>query len=303
MHGYWINYSTGGAANTFGIYTNQFNTTVKNCNVLDGNWTSSAPNSRYGIYFDGNDNSTLLNNFVNSSSSTAIYFYPDSDNNTISNITASSKYWEGMNLRGLNNIIYNINASSSFGRGFQLSDAYNNTLFNITGTSNSSDGVYLLYSSENSLFNITAISKSAHCFGLDGLMGSSNSNIIFNSTFKSLGNATELYIGSTSGFNLFYWNNFTNNSGYYVQDSNGTNIYNTTLNGRGEGNIWHNIMNGSVDISGNISSTLNPLLYLGQYGTGYPYNSTNSFGKINGNVVDYAPLTNQFEDRLSPTYT
>ena len=77
--------------------------------------------------------------------------------------------------------------------------------------------------------------------------------------------------------------------------------YNTTINGRGEGNIWHDIMNGSVDISGNISSTLNPSLYIGEYGTGYPYNSTNSFGKISGNVVDYAPLTNQFEGELPIT--
>jgi hypothetical protein len=84
---------------------------------------------------------------------------------------------------------------------------------------------------------------------------------------------------------------------------NGSNYYNTTINGNGEGNIWHDVMNGSVDTSGNIYSTGYPSLYIGKYGTGYPYNSTNSFGKISGNVVDYAPLTNQFEDTFSPTYT
>ena len=28
-NGYWINYSTGGSTGTYGIHTNQFNTTVK----------------------------------------------------------------------------------------------------------------------------------------------------------------------------------------------------------------------------------------------------------------------------------
>jgi len=46
----WITYSIGGLANTYGVVTTQFNTTIKNCNILDGNWTSPNGN-RYGVYF------------------------------------------------------------------------------------------------------------------------------------------------------------------------------------------------------------------------------------------------------------
>jgi parallel beta-helix repeat protein len=47
--GYSINYSTGGAAYTYGVYSDQYNTTIRNCTIIDGNTTSSN-NNRYGIY-------------------------------------------------------------------------------------------------------------------------------------------------------------------------------------------------------------------------------------------------------------
>ena len=60
-NGHWINYSINGLR-IYGIYTNQLNTTIKNCNIVDGNWTSSN-NNRFGIYLDRSNFSKLYNNF------------------------------------------------------------------------------------------------------------------------------------------------------------------------------------------------------------------------------------------------
>ncbi len=471
--GKWITYSTGGAASTYGIYTNQFNSTIKNCNVLDGDWTS-LESTRNAIYFDGNDNSTLLNNFVNVSKSSAIYlnsnsnynnftflnvssnssfgiyvflsldntfdnlninsntsndislymgsvsncnntfnnvrgkdgkliiyingissnidnfdesmlimcntnfsnitnsnfttsgislYYSNNNNfsnilagnnlnsavmiqsssnnsfrdittdningpgvginlysysnfNIFSNIIANSKSNSGLRLyRSSNNDFSNASISSNSSRGIILEDNCNlNNFSNIDIKSNTGYGVYLISSSNNTLSNVSVSSNTSYgmfvysssnfnkLYNLTIISNISNvlyaslnsdSNSVVNSTLISLNNnGTLLYLGSNCNSNLFYGNNFTETSGYYVEDLNGSNYFNTTINSRGEGNIWYDIMNGSVNITGNVSSTLNPSLYIGEYGTGYPYNSTNSFGKISGNVVDYAPLTN-----------
>ena len=71
--GNWITYSTGGAINTYGVYTNQFNSTIKNCNILDGNWGSSQ-STRYGIYFNTNDYSSIFNSYINTNKSTSSLF-------------------------------------------------------------------------------------------------------------------------------------------------------------------------------------------------------------------------------------
>ena len=92
-NGYWINYSTGGAASTYGITTNQLNTTVKNCNIIDGNWTSTGV-SRHGIYIDGSDNSTFYNNSINVNNSYAIHMQSGGDysNFTLNRLISSSSY-------------------------------------------------------------------------------------------------------------------------------------------------------------------------------------------------------------------
>ncbi len=470
--GNWITYSTGGAANTYGIVTNKFNSTIKNCNVLDGNW-ASAQTSRYGIYFNENDNSTLFNVSVNVSNSNAVNLYSStnnnltslvanskseyglylesslnntidnaiinsnlsysialsssdannlyniisttenlgyglylmyssnnnlknissdsevflywmSNNNNISNLTATSGYsnvnavsldWSsnntfsnviftsdsGYGLRLISgssfNNFYNMTASSNDNSAIYLSGGSNNNFTNVNAISNQIGAIYLESSNYNTLNNVQGITLSDNSFGPDGIRFEYSSNNILNnvsaisnkgigfyityeSSFNTLSNVTVISNVTISDFfnrvfrigidsdsnliinstfisltknallisvdgdnNTFYWNNFTETSEDYVYDTIGSNYYNTTINGRGEGNIWYNIMNGSVDIKGNVNSTGYPSLYFGEYGTGYPYNETTSFGKVNGNVVDYAPLTNQFEDSISPTYS
>jgi len=229
--GYWINYSTAGTANTMGVYSNQFNSTIKNCNIIDGNWTNSN-SYRRGIDLNGSSNSSILNNFINVSNGNAILLESGSNFNNITNNTIISNSSSGINLSASSSNIFS-----------------SNKLF-------SGDGAEIL-----------------------------------------------LYLDSGASANKFYWNNFTNTSNKYVYDLNGTNKYNTTISGNGEGNIWFNVMNGSASIIGNISSNGYPSLYIGFNGTGYPYNSTTSSGKVTSNVYDYAPLTPNLSNTIPITIT
>ncbi|HPD81692.1 MAG TPA: right-handed parallel beta-helix repeat-containing protein [Candidatus Pacearchaeota archaeon] len=408
----WIIYSTGGATNTYGIYTNPGldSIIIKNCNILDGNFASSQT-TRYGIYFYSTSNSVILNSFINTSNSNAIYLLApvkrnniisnviaisntgiglstrsvlsnfsniiaisntkqgmyigngekntfsditassntgaglenDGDSSNFSNIIARSNTNTGMNLQGgdnnfsnvisssnthwgmvffggQNNIFSNITASSDqeIGLNIQMQGYSNNTFSNITASSNTSFGLNIENSLKNTFLDITASSNANAGLYLNSVSNNTLSNIniisnakrneisvfgltdsdfnsISNSTFISLyKNVTLVYLTSDCNSNTFYGNNFTETSGYYVEDLNGLNYYNTTINGVGEGNIWYNVMNGQVEIKGSVFSTLNPSLYIGDSGTGYPYNSINSFNKISENVVDYAPLTNVY---------
>lgn len=109
---------------------------------------------------------------------------------------------------------------------------------------------------------------------------------IFNNTFLSG------YIDILDGTaNTIYWNNFSHNNSPYVKVYENGNFLNTSVNGRGEGNIYANVMSGAVPVSGAYYSTGVPSLLIGTSGAGVPYNSTTSQGKIVGNITDYAPLT------------
>jgi len=170
-------------------------------------------------------------------------------------------------------------------------------------------GLYL-YSSNNSIINNsvgTALSNSygVGIFGYNNIVSNSNAstgtasaiwvispssnNLVYNNTLIGTGASKLLAIdAASSGNNTFYWNNFTNTSGLYVQDLNGSNYYNKT-----EGNIWTNVVNGSVVITGRFNSQL-PGLYIGSDGTGWPYNNSTSQSKFSCNFAgcaDAAPLT------------
>src|SRR5574344_408473 len=160
--GNWITYSTGGASSTYGVYTNQFNTTIKNCNILDGNW-GSEDFGRYGIYFNGNDNSTLFNNYILTNKDYAIYLYNGANYNNLSSITATSNTGYGISLQSSsNNTLSNLTATSNTSYGIYLQSSSNNTLYNLTATSNTSYGISLQSSSNNTLSNLTATSNTSY---------------------------------------------------------------------------------------------------------------------------------------------
>jgi len=101
-----------------------------------------------------------------------------------------------------------------------------------------------------------------------------------------------------------YWNNFSN-TGVYIRQTNDSlvNYLNTSIGGVGEGNIYGNVVNGSVQAisSPTINSSYGTGWYVANNGTGHPYNNSTSEGKMVGNVTDYAPLT-QFHAEAPTTF-
>ena len=172
-NGYWINYTGNDIGYYFGIQTNQFNTTVRNCNIY--NYTA-------GIFFDRADNGTIENNNItiynNKTLPTTIIDYGltprasgilihDSANyNTIVNNTAYSHYGRGIYINtASNNIIKNSNGSSYFNPGIQVygglgHEGSHNSIINSFGLSEESNGIRLgYYGYYDSIINSTAISN------------------------------------------------------------------------------------------------------------------------------------------------
>ncbi|HOU79521.1 MAG TPA: hypothetical protein PKZ06_02340, partial [Candidatus Pacearchaeota archaeon] len=119
-NGYWINYSINGLENTYGVYTNQLNTTIKNCNIVDGNWTGEAAGDRRGIYLKNVNGSTIFNNYIRVNNSAAIMLEGESSfNNVTKNIAYSGLH--AIDIQGHNNIISNNFANSSGVRHFYAS--------------------------------------------------------------------------------------------------------------------------------------------------------------------------------------
>jgi len=308
--------------NTYGVYSTSESTNVKNCVINDYD---------VGVYLYGANNNTLSNLNVTTNTGISIFLH-SSSYNTLSNLGAVANPGYAIRLiLSYHNVISNLTANSPGGAGYaiMLSSSNNNILTGINATTSSNDngfGIFLAESSFNALSNINAIgtggSQTSSAIHLSGsnfnnlsninAIGSgnpgyaidlvnSNSNSVYNNTLHS-GNNTEtlLYIASSSSANTFCWNNFTQTSGLYTDDRSDSNFYNGSAC-NGEGNIYANVMNGSVAINGTTHSLYDTGLYIGSSGTGYPYNSTNSQGKLLGNIVDYAPLTPyNFNNSTSP---
>ncbi|MDD5336926.1 MAG: right-handed parallel beta-helix repeat-containing protein, partial [Candidatus ainarchaeum sp.] len=110
-----------------------------------------------------------------------------------------------------------------------------------------------------------------------------------NNTFIGAVSSVEISGGSNNRFAL---NNFscTRDCILYVNDTVGGNYYNNTVDGLNQGNIYANVLDGTVDIKGRDESSI-PDLYIGKGGSGYPYDSTTSGGMVTSDVTDWAPLT------------
>jgi parallel beta-helix repeat protein len=357
------------SSGTYGIYTNQINTTIKNCNIsnfqhgvyfngatngaIENTNASTTHTSGYGIFFSSSTNNTIINSTGTSNSSTGIQLSSNSNYNTIINSTGTSTSSRGIYLgASSNNIITNSTGTSNTNYGIYLYSSSNNTISgsigisnsnrgitiqlcnntniantiaysisgiafisdnsnyttinNITGNSNSSIGIYIYQSPYALLINSRGNSNSSYASIFDTTQNSTIANstfvsgsaysiylisttnsIFYNNTLSST--TTLLYLDANSGNNLFYWNNFTNTAGYYVQDLNGSNYYNTTIGGLPAGNIWHEVINGSIWVTGSRASEFSGLYY-GDKGIGYPYSNLKT-AKLNGNIIDFAPLT------------
>ena len=261
------------------------------------NITTSAASGN-AMYLTGSSNNTLSN--INATGTAALgvglFLTSISNFNVISNLTATAtNYAIRLGTNSDKNTFSNITATVTTGTGIDIttsSNSNNISKLNVIATQAGGKAIYISGSTSNIIANSTATSNNTAIIILTAI---SNSNIIRNTTMISL-NRTGLLlnISSDSGLNTFCLNNFTNTSSNYVTDLNGSNSYNCTYDGKNQGNVWYDVINGSVAVAGGPSSSI-PNLYIGTRESGVPYNITKS-SKFSCNFVgcaDYAPLTNR----------
>lgn len=320
---------------TYGVTSNSFNTTVKDCSIsgfesgvfFNGvNYgtienTTSVGEGGGAIVLQSSSHNIITHVIGTGGSTNGLYIYgsnagtPASDNvMSDSSFTATDNalylYCDSGNDDCVNrNMFYDVNASTTNQDAISLHFSSGNVFSG--GHYTSAGGEAVLTAGTNNLTlegmtvvgGITIDQTSAPATVIPNLIqnnnilsgaypaitlsGSSN-NIVTNNTLYS--DSNEIDVGAASSNNLFYWNNFTNTGGLYANDANGNNYYNTTIASIPAGNVWYNVLNGSVSISGTATSPFPALVY-GSYGSGYPYNNTNALGKLSGDIVDYAPLT------------
>jgi hypothetical protein len=215
--GYTVNYSA--VSTGYGVYTNQFNTTVKNCNV---NQTSLQADS-FAVYYSSASNGTAYNNTITTLGwgGVGIYLNSNSNYNNASNnsITTEGTYGYGLYIRSsfFNNASNN-NATTAGenGRGLYFRDAGNN-------------------SATNSVIN-SAIAPDVY------VMGENNyTNNLTNCTFDK--SDTEFFTDTTDYVNVFWHVNVHTikqsdssdlaSVNVNITDVNGTTTHNLTTNATG----------------------------------------------------------------------
>ncbi|MFA5930453.1 MAG: right-handed parallel beta-helix repeat-containing protein [Candidatus Micrarchaeia archaeon] len=318
------------ATNSYGIYSSQLNTTIRNCNIrdfhkciflngsnngtiensyarsnfffasvgvavtlLNSNYTSirSTNTSAFqdAIYFESSSRNSLAGLNASALNDGAIYIASDSNDNTIANSTLSSSISTLYLLSIANIAIQNVNISATGTNAIVMDLVSSSTISNVNATAGGVTAIYMGATASNIIANNTFSAANKTVF----ISASSNNTIYNNTLISPTGVLVYTSPYTFSSGNVFYWNNFTSTSGPYVDDFDGGNYFNSTAPGQNEGNIYANVINNSVSVYGATASTGFPLLKVGTAGPGYPYSNTTSGGKLIGNVVDYAPLTNQ----------
>ncbi len=222
-------YSISSTKNYTGVYSNQLNTTVKNCNItMGGNVgantnaigiefisganngliynNNATANVGYGIYLISNSNNNLTGNNGTSNSNYGIRLYYSLNNTLTNNIGFSNSKTGIMVESSSNNTLTNNTGTSTLEYGIYLvSDSVNNNLTGNTGISTSSSGIYIWSSSNNTLTNNRGISNSGS--GFDIMTSSNNTLTGNNGTSYSNGYGAGILLRSASNIlinNYFY---------------------------------------------------------------------------------------------------
>ncbi len=228
-NGYYISQSE----NVSGIYSNQYNTTIRNCNITIGGIVGSNSEAKGIELVSGTSYGTIYNNTARADVGYGIYLTSSASNNLTSNIgisTSGSGIF--MTTNSNNNILINNSGISNSSIGLYLfSWAKNNILINNSGISNSSQGISLNSVCDNNILT-SNIGTSISGIGI-GIQSSSN-NTLTSSTGTS---------NSSIGIYLLSSNNNT------LTGNNGTS-YATSGNVAGI-NIWASSSN---NLTGNIGT-------------------------------------------------
>lgn len=303
--------------NVVAVYTSQIRTTVKNCNfnnfstgiysmggtghIIDNVTVSTSRVGGSGDYNGkgillgtGTTYSNITNCVLNSTNNGSTYtgaLQNVGNYNYASNIIATGASY-GVYSMGAYNVYNNITAIGSSTQtawaleGMSSSIINNSKMYSTSGSgfqmSSGGNGNTFM----NNIFNATT----GYAFEIASPGYVHSANIFINNTFISPNNVL-VSISVKSYSNVFCLNNFTTTTSLYVNDTNKSNYYTCNYQGRTQGNIWPNVINGTIPVSGIVGfrSTF-PEISIGRLGT-LPYNNTNSLGKVSTGVVDYAPLT------------
>ncbi|MEK6855712.1 MAG: hypothetical protein AABX66_00990 [Nanoarchaeota archaeon] len=152
-----------------GIYSNQINSTIKNCNVT----LNLSQGGAYGIYLSSAHNSLLLNNTVNFNN---FGLYLSSIQNlTVQNLTILNNF-RGIQLTGssYNNTFNSVTAVLNYAGVYLDNVDYNN--FNFLNITSNSAGVFF-NSAEYNLFNF--VNSNFNGKGFDLYMNSGNNNFSY----------------------------------------------------------------------------------------------------------------------------
>lgn len=319
--GHWINYSILGSEKTYGVYSNKSLTTIKNCNIIDGNWTSSE-DERYGIYIEFSSNSTLLSNYISTSNSQAVYLSNLNFSNLTLNTAVSDEVEAFFMYDSFNNELFfntgisnpSRNVLDKFCRGFFLGGSPNNYLFSNNGSGwgnesydGNSDGFFIYLSNNCTLINNTgAASRDAII-----LYSSENCNLINNTGISETG--VGIYLHDSSNNNLTNNTGISNrltswgtNDGYAIwigEDSNNNLLTSTTGiaydgNAIGIGYSSNNTLTKSTAISYNSTSVDYPAILFWQAGNNIISDCIN----ISGSLTDVYSLTFWGEGSVENTF-
>jgi len=257
---------------TYGIYSNQNNTTITNCNIS---------NFKNGIYFYPVNNGTISNTNASTTHANAeAIVILESNSNTLSNINATSVSGAALYLEALNSLtmenttatsttsyaiylatgiynstVSNITATSTSGQAFYFESGQSNELSNITATSTSDIGFYAESSDFNNFTDIFATSISNKAISMDtcpsnrfsGITAESNSSTAIFLSSSSLNNLSNITATANASHGL-YLNSSSNNTltnvtasgattdyaGVYLLASSDNNFINITATGTSE---------------------------------------------------------------------
>ncbi len=202
-----------------GVYSNQINTTVKNCNITMGG--DSEDGIGMGVWLEGANNSYIFNNTLNNQ---GYGLYLDhTSGSKIENNTASLNLYDGLVLYySNNNSMAGNKASFNSGRGIYIGLSSNNNLTNNTPNSNLDEEIFITTGSNNTLINNIIWNCSSNCLELNAadntffsgglinysslgliLFSAGSSNNIFRDVQLSNGGNNEINLTSNSVNNTF----------------------------------------------------------------------------------------------------
>jgi hypothetical protein len=184
---FWINTTTSGN----GIYSNQFNTTIKNCNVNS---------STAGIYITTTTFANINNTNVLSVGATG--------GTTPTSADGIAILLTNVNFSIINNTL--VDSASYIGLGLVYSG--NNTIQGINATSNIWDAIYLGGSSDNSFKNISLYS--IHDYGIN--MDASSRNGFTNMVLDTYDSGMYIDLGGYNNVSNTTINNTRGSAGYGI---------------------------------------------------------------------------------------